>query len=221
MTSLYEDDNPWLVVRSDAEMLEDGYQKMLEDARGSEVEARVLSEQKVIERKARKALRQFEEQESFGDEEAGFEIDEDDMEEADESSLRAILKDSVCGSRLYREAIMWAKETVAWAREAYPSAQDPEGRLYAVALHASVVPTKVRFAQDEEEMEDVYATELAGLEYRLARDYLKATLRSLRMLSPAFPEAQWFYAQGCLLNEQLLQVERKNETSRSFRLRHL
>lgn len=220
MTFPFGNENTWAFSRTEADQLEDWYNELLEADFGLAIEDDVLEEQRVIETTARKSMGHLKDLVEKGSGEV--------MGAATMSlgvpmntSLRAVLKQSTQTSRLHQEAVRWAKETAGWARELYPSEEDPEGNLFRVALHAMVVPSKIRFAQEEEMSADQFGAEFAHLEYRLAHDYLKAALRALRQLPRTHLLVQSFYANGCLLKEQLIQAQRKLESRHAFRLRRL
>lgn len=220
MNSLFENENTWVFSRTEADQLEDWYNEFLEGDSELAIEDEVLEEQRVIEATARQSMSHLKKLVEKSSGEVMDSVAAPIMAPAN-TSLRSLLRQSSQTSALHQEAVRWAKETAGWARELYPSSEDPEGNLFRVALHAMVVPSKIRFAQEEERSADQFGAEFAHLEYRLAQDYLKAALKALRLLPRTHLLAQSFYANGCLLKEQLTQARRQLESRHAFRLRRL
>lgn len=218
MNSPFELDNPWITCYGDTDLLEDRYRQILDGVEDDVLAKKIVDEQQFIEQRVRMEARGLQETEEGAwlaedlDEGMGF---------GESVSLRQMLDEVAEGSAVFVEARMWAMELAAWAEKTDPTGQGSQGAVVSAALHALVVPMKVRFGEDEDEEEDAYADTLARMEYRLARGFLKATLARLREASKVFPEAQAWYASGCVLGEHLLKACRLRQTHRSFRPRPL
>lgn len=92
---------------------------------------------------------------------------------------------------LFRKAMVWARELVAWSSVAYVRNPTPLRDLYRVLVNAHLVPIKLSFYAAELVGEDHVSQQVAKKELELTNTYLQRAMGSLRALAlgGVLPEA--------------------------------
>lgn len=209
MTFLYEDnENPWLIERSEVDQLEEWYADLLVDSeeiggRRQKIVSALVREQEEIERRARKNVAELDT--LLDEDEADWE-EEVSEEFSPHLPLREALRQSLSGSALYTESLGWARACARFAMEQDRFLDEPSEDLLRLMIHAMVVPPKIRFAEEEEASGEPLGDLFSGLEYQLAGDYLSVALSTLDRLSLTYEIALRYRARGASLLKKLEQV---------------
>ncbi len=225
MSSPFSDNQePWLFIRSDATVIEELYDDLINGNLHKGVirkavrdqEELIMEEQQDIETSVQKTLSQTVSRSSTRGifESSVFQAS---LFFAEDDSLRHLLKSTCDGSDLYREAISWAGRVVPWASDLHPFPSDKKSDLFRVAVNASVVPAKIFFAEEEERGEDPHAFDFASVEFELAFQYLSLSLIALKELSNQMQEAKRYLRSGAHLRANLRRAQQRLSQRSSFR----